>query len=95
MCVCAGFIQVALELLAFAAPSHEVDQLRQVFVSIDTDGSGSISRDEFRSAMAAHPQFQEAELRNCRRRRLHSSTSTSGGLSRACLLLLVWRVLLC
>ena len=54
--------KVALELLAFAAPSHEVDQLRQLFVAIDADGSGSISRDEFKSAMAAHPQFKDAEL---------------------------------
>ena len=55
--------KVALELLAFAAPSHEVDQLRQVFVAIDADGSGAISREEFKQAMAAHPQYNDGEIR--------------------------------
>jgi len=55
--------KVALELLAFAAPSHEVNELRQVFNAIDTDGSGAISREEFKHAMTAHPQFKDSEVR--------------------------------
>jgi calcium-dependent protein kinase len=51
--------KVALELVAFAATTAEVEQLRQLFYAIDADGSGAINRDEFRSAMAAHPEFSE------------------------------------
>ena len=46
--------KVALELLAFAAPSHEVDQLRNVFVAIDADGSGELSYDEFGTLLRRH-----------------------------------------
>ena len=57
-----GMHKVALELLAFAAPSAQVDTLRAVFCAIDADGSGSISREEFSSALGAHPQLKESEV---------------------------------
>jgi Ca2+-binding EF-hand superfamily protein len=57
-----GMHKVALELLAFGAPSAEVDRLRALFNAIDTDGSGAISRDEFASAMKGHPQLKESEV---------------------------------
>ena len=55
--------KIALELLAFAAPSGEVEQLRKIFNRIDADGSGAISLVEFKEAMAAHPQFNERSVR--------------------------------
>jgi len=54
--------KVALELLAFASPSAELAALRKVFVQIDTDASGTISRDEFANAMQSHPEIKEADL---------------------------------
>jgi calcium-dependent protein kinase len=56
--------QVALELLAFATPSAEVDDMRRVFYAIDTDGSGTISRDEFDAAMGAHPELNSQALKS-------------------------------
>ena len=56
--------QVALELLAFATPSTEVDDMRRVFYAIDTDGSGTISRDEFDAAMGAHPELNSQTLKS-------------------------------
>ena len=57
------------ELIAFAAPSHEVDRLRQVFVAIDVDGSGAISRDEFKVSLP--PCRQMARASNPRPVRYH------------------------
>lgn len=54
--------KVALELLAFSASSAEVEELRQLFYAIDADGSGQISREEFKTAMGAHPEFNESML---------------------------------
>jgi len=54
--------KVALELLAFATPSAQLDEMRQVFYAIDTDGSGTISRAEFDAAMQAHPELNSAAL---------------------------------
>jgi len=56
--------KVALELLAFATPSAQLDEMRKVFYAIDTDGSGTISRDEFDAAMAAHPELNSAALKS-------------------------------
>jgi len=56
--------KVALELLAFATPSAEVDDMRRVFYAIDTDGSGTISRDEFDAAMGAHPELNSQALKS-------------------------------
>ena len=54
--------QVALELLAFATPSRELKEMRNVFYTIDADGSGTISREEFKKAMASHPEFNSKEV---------------------------------
>ena len=53
---------MALELLAFATPSAEVTELRELFFAIDSDLSGSISREEFEQAMASHPQLNRSAL---------------------------------
>ena len=55
--------KVALELLAFATPSAQLDDTRQIFYALDTDGSGTISREEFDAAMAAHPELNSAALK--------------------------------
>ena len=56
--------KIALELLAFATPSAELDEMRKVFYAIDTDGSGSISREEFDEAMSSHPELNNAALKD-------------------------------
>ena len=59
----------------FSASSAEVEELRQLFYAIDADGSGQISREEFKTAMGAHPEFNEACSHVCSTQ----STSTSAG----------------
>ena len=54
--------RVVLELLAFAAPSQDMVELRQIFVALDETGNGTISRKEFKRAMAAHPEFKKSEV---------------------------------
>jgi len=44
--------KVALEVMAFTTPANRVEELREIFVKIDENGSGTISKDEFRRAMA-------------------------------------------
>jgi len=44
--------KIALEVIAFSMPPAKLKSLRDMFVKIDTDNSGTISIDEFRSAMA-------------------------------------------
>lgn len=56
--------KVALELLAFSAPAHDVEHLRSFFNAVNVTGSGAITRNEFRDALRlAHPEFNERELR--------------------------------
>ena len=38
--------------------------MRRVFYAIDTDGSGTISRDEFDAAMGAHPELNSQALKS-------------------------------
>jgi len=48
--------KLALESIAFSTPPAKLEELRKVFVSIDTDDSGTISMDEFKKSMAMHPE---------------------------------------
>jgi len=43
--------KVALEVIAWSTPPHKVEELRDIFVKIDTNSSGTITPDEFASAM--------------------------------------------
>jgi len=49
-----GLAKIALEVMAFTMPPAKLDELRHVFQKMDTDGSGTLSLDEFRQAMALH-----------------------------------------
>jgi len=44
--------KLALEVIAFATPPSKLEELRGVFVKMDADDSGTISRAEFRNAMS-------------------------------------------
>mmetsp|Transcript_73149 Transcript_73149/g.122136 ORF Transcript_73149/g.122136 Transcript_73149/m.122136 type:complete len:554 (-) Transcript_73149:316-1977(-) len=47
--------KVALEVIAFSTPPNKVEELRDLFVTIDKDNSGTISRQEFAKAMTGQP----------------------------------------
>lgn len=55
--------KVALEVVAFTAPPSSFDELRKLFKTIDVDNSGTITFDEFRSAMSRYPEIPEAQVR--------------------------------
>jgi len=44
--------KLALEVIAFATPPSKLEELRGVFIKMDEDDSGTISRAEFRNAMS-------------------------------------------
>ena len=48
--------KLALEVIAFSTPPAKLQELRDLFVKIDTDDSGMISLAEFKEAMALHPE---------------------------------------
>jgi len=59
--------KIALEVIAFSLPPARLEALRQIFQSMDTDGSGTLSLDEFRKTMALHtdvPPVRIAEIFN-------------------------------
>jgi len=43
--------KIALEVIAFSTPPHKCDELRDLFVKMDTNNSGTITPDEFAAAM--------------------------------------------
>ena len=47
-------------MVAFTAPPASFDELRQLFKTIDTDSSGTISYDELKTALASFPEIPEA-----------------------------------
>jgi len=49
--------KLALEVIAFSTPPAKLHELRELFVKIDVDDSGTISLDEFKKAMALHPEI--------------------------------------
>lgn len=44
--------KAALEVIAFSTPPQKVEELRELFVKMDVDNSGTIDAQEFRKAMA-------------------------------------------
>jgi len=54
--------RVALEVIAFSTPPGKLEELRNVFVKMDTDDSGTLSIEEFKSAMALHPEIPMAQV---------------------------------
>lgn len=57
------FKQAALIAVAHQLQEKEVDDLRKAFISIDKDGDGSITLDEMRTALRAHPELvSDSEL---------------------------------
>jgi len=53
------FKKLALEVIAFSTPPAKLKQLREMFIKIDVDDSGTISMDEFKKAMALHPEVPQ------------------------------------
>ena len=51
-----GVCKVALQVIAFSMPPEKLKELRHVFQTIDKDDSGTISLEEFKEAMALHPE---------------------------------------
>mmetsp|Transcript_8619 Transcript_8619/g.22522 ORF Transcript_8619/g.22522 Transcript_8619/m.22522 type:complete len:566 (-) Transcript_8619:296-1993(-) len=54
--------RLALEVVAFNSPPAKLEELRQLFHKMDTDNSGTISLQEFKGAMALHPELSERRL---------------------------------
>jgi len=48
--------KLALESIAFSTPPAKLEELRNMFVKIDVDDSGTISLAEFKDAMLMHPE---------------------------------------
>ncbi len=51
------------QVIAFSTPPGKLEELRSMFVKMDTDDSGTLSIDEFKSAMALHPEIPMAQAR--------------------------------
>jgi len=51
--------KLALEVIAFETPPSKLEELRHLFVKMDVDDSGTISRTEFTEAMRLHPEVPE------------------------------------
>ena len=54
--------RVALEVIAFSTPPGKLEELRHMFVNMDTDDSGTLSIEEFKKAMALHPEIPMAQV---------------------------------
>ena len=61
-CAAERIAKIAFEVVAFSMPPAKLDTLRLLFIKMDTDGSGTLSLAEFRSAMALHPEVAPAQL---------------------------------
>ena len=56
-------------MIAFSTPPAKLHELRDLFVKIDVDDSGTISLEEFRKAMSLHqevPQDRVEQMFRCR-----------------------------
>jgi len=49
--------KLALESIAFSTPPAKLEELRNLFVKMDTDDSGTITYKEFKDAMLMHPEI--------------------------------------
>jgi len=54
--------KLALEVIAFSTPPAKLHELRDLFVKIDVDDSGTISLPEFKDAMALHPEIPQERV---------------------------------
>ena len=54
--------KLALEVIAFATPPSKLHELRDLFVKMDVDDSGTISLKEFKAAMALHPEVPQEKV---------------------------------
>jgi len=54
--------KLALEVIAFSTPPAKLKELRDMFVKIDVDDSGTISLNEFKEAMALHPEVPQSRV---------------------------------
>jgi len=54
--------RAALDAIAFATPPAKLEELRRIFVAMDADNSGTLSRDEFRAELAQHPEVTREEV---------------------------------
>lgn len=52
--------KIAMEVIAFSTPPDKLDELRDLFVKMDENGSGTISEEEFVKAMHAQYSPEEA-----------------------------------
>ena len=57
-----GIAKLALQVIAFSTPPSKLEELRTVFQKMDTDSSGSLSLDEFKRAMAMHPEIPQKRI---------------------------------
>ena len=55
-CVADDLKKLALEVIAFSTPPAKLRELRDLFVKIDSDDSGTISLAEFKEAMSLHTE---------------------------------------
>lgn len=54
--------KLALEVIAFSTPPAKLEELRHLFVKMDTDDSGTISFSEFKKAMELHEEIPLEKL---------------------------------
>jgi len=57
-----GLAKLALQVIAFSTPPAKLDELRHVFQKMDEDGSGTLSLEEFKKAMALHPEVPQERV---------------------------------
>ena len=61
-CVADDLKKLALEVIAFSTPPAKLRELRDLFVKIDTDDSGTISLAEFKAAMSLHTEVSQEHI---------------------------------
>lgn len=54
--------KLALESIAFSTPPAKLEELRNMFVKMDVDDSGTISLKEFKDAMLMHPEIPPEKI---------------------------------
>lgn len=61
-CAADDLKKLALEVIAFSTPPAKLEELRNLFVKMDTDDSGTISLSEFKKAMELHPEIPQEKV---------------------------------
>ena len=54
--------KLALEVIAFSTPPAKLEELRNLFIKMDVDDSGTISFKEFQEAMSLHPEVPNERI---------------------------------